>query len=210
MDLGGGTTDIAMFFEGCIRHTAVVGLGGKNITNDLALGLRTPVEHAEAIKIANGCSIHRDTDREETIEVPGVGGRAPRRISKTYLVDIIQPRVEEILSLAYREIKKSNFVHLMTAGVVITGGGSLLDGTAELAEEIFDMPVKLGVPNGFTGLTDLAKSPIHATGVGLVYYGIQQEYSDDPMVGPDENGRFGWVMERMRGWFTNMHRYNQQ
>ncbi|MCZ6820969.1 MAG: cell division protein FtsA [Calditrichaeota bacterium] len=210
MDLGGGTTDIAMFFEGCIRHTAVVGLGGKNITNDLALGLRTPVEHAEAIKIANGCSIHRDTDREETIEVPGVGGRAPRRISKTYLVDIIQPRVEEILSLAYREIKKSNFVHLMTAGVVITGGGSLLDGTAELAEEIFDMPVKLGVPNGFTGLTDLAKSPIHATGVGLVYYGIQQEYSDDPMIGPDENGRFGWVMERMRGWFTNIHRYNQQ
>lgn len=210
MDLGGGTTDIAMFFEGCIRHSAVVGLGGKNITNDLALGLRTPVEHAEAIKIAHGCSIHRDNDREETIEVPGVGGRAPRRISKTYLVDIIQPRVEEILTLAGREIKKSNFVHLMTAGVVITGGGSLLDGIAELAEEILDMPVKLGVPNGFTGLTDLAKSPIHATGVGLVHYGIQQEYSGDPLVGADELGPFGWVLERMRSWFTDMHRYNQQ
>lgn len=127
MDLGGGTTDIAMFFEECIRHTAVVGLGGKSITNDLALGLRTPIDQAENIKIQHGCAIRKPGFRDETIDVPGVGGRPDRRLSKAYLVDIIQPRMEEILTLAHREIKRSNYVHLMTAGLVLTGGGSLLD-----------------------------------------------------------------------------------
>ncbi|MFQ5649144.1 MAG: cell division protein FtsA [bacterium] len=205
MDLGGGTTDIAMFYEGCIRHTAVVGLGGKNVTNDIALGLRTPVENAEAIKIQHGCCVHRENDREETIEVPGVGGRPPRRISKAYLVEIVQPRMEEILSLAYREIKKSNYVHLMTAGVVLTGGGSLLKGTVELAEEIFEVPVKLGMPNGFTGMTDLASSPIHATGVGLVHYGLDHKYDRDGLLGNGEQGLFKWIMERMRQWFGSLH-----
>ncbi|MFQ5824427.1 MAG: cell division protein FtsA [bacterium] len=208
MDLGGGTTDIAMFFEGCIRHTTVVGLGGKNVTNDLALGLRTPVDQAELIKIQYGCSIHHNGDREETIEVPGVGGRPPRRISKALLVDIIQPRMEEIFSLANREIKKSNYVHLMTAGVVLTGGGSLLDGTVELAEEIFDMPVKLGLPSGFNGLTDLAQNPIHATGVGLVHYGIKHKYELDELIGNNEHGLFNWVIGRMRRWFSSVTRYN--
>jgi len=184
MDLGGGTTDIAMFFEECIRHTVVIGLGGKNITNDLALGLRTPVEQAENIKIQHGCAIRKPGFRDETIQVPGVGGRPERRISKAYLVDIIQPRMEEILTLAHREIKKSNHVHLMTAGLVLTGGGSLLEGTVELAEEIFDMSVKLGVPNRFNGLTDLAQSPIHATGVGLVHYGIK--HKGDEFLGDNE------------------------
>ncbi len=206
MDLGGGTTDIAMFYEGCIRHTAIVGLGGKNVTNDVALGLRTPVENAESIKVNHGCAVHRDGDREETIEVPGVGGRQSRRISKAYLVDIIQPRIEEILSLAYQEIKKSNYVHLMTAGVVLTGGGSMLQGTIDLAEEIFDMPVKLGVPNGFSGLTDLAQSPIHATGVGLVHYGLQHRFDRNELLGNDENGLFKWVMNTMRKWFTALNR----
>lgn len=205
MDLGGGTTDIAMFYEGCIRHTSVVGLGGKNVTNDLALGLRTPVENAEAIKVQYGCCIHSEKDREETIEVPGVGGRPPRRISKAYLVDIIQPRMEEIFNLAYSEIKKSNYVHLMTAGVVLTGGGSMLKGTVELAEEIFDMPVKLGVPNGFNGLRDLVRSPMHATGVGLVHYGLQNRHNGEHLLN-GEHGMFRWVMERMRTWFGALNR----
>lgn len=208
MDLGGGTTDIAMFFEGCIRHTAVVGLGGRNVTNDLALGLRTPVEQAETIKIEHGCAIHQEGDREETIEVPGVGGRASRRISKAYLVDIIEPRVEEILSLAYREIKKSNFFHLMSAGLVLTGGGSLLKGTAELAEEIFDMPVKIGIPQRFNGMKDLAASPIHATGVGLVHYGLKHKQEVNELLGNHEHGLFKWVLGRMRTWFNSAYRYN--
>ncbi len=203
MDLGGGTTDIAMFFEECIRHTAVVGLGGKSITNDLALGLRTPVDQAENIKIQHGCAIRKPGFRDETIEVPGVGGRPERRLSKAYLVDIIQPRMEEILTLAHREIKKSNYVHLMTAGLVLTGGGSLLEGTVELAEEIFDMSVKLGVPNKFNGLTDLAQSPIHATGVGLVHYGIK--HKGDEFFGDNEQGLFPWIMGRMRKWFNGRY-----
>jgi len=203
MDLGGGTTDIAMFFEECIRHTAVVGLGGKSITNDLALGLRTPVDQAENIKIQHGCAIRKPGFRDETIEVPGVGGRPERRLSKAYLVDIIQPRMEEILTLAHREIKKSNYVHLMTAGLVLTGGGSLLEGTVELAEEIFDMSVKLGVPNKFNGLTDLAQSPIHATGVGLVHYGIK--HKGDEFLGDNEQGLFPWIMGRMRKWFNGRY-----
>ncbi|MCH8873710.1 cell division protein FtsA [candidate division KSB1 bacterium] len=203
MDLGGGTTDIAMFFEECIRHTAVVGLGGKSITNDLALGLRTPVDQAENIKIQHGCAIRKPGFRDETIEVPGVGGRPERRLSKAYLVDIIQPRMEEILTLAHREIKKSNYVHLMSAGLVLTGGGSLLEGTVELAEEIFDMSVKLGVPNRFNGLTDLAQSPIHATGVGLVHYGIK--HKGDEFLGDNEQGLFPWIMGRMRKWFNGRY-----
>jgi len=203
MDLGGGTTDLAMFFEECIRHTAVVGLGGKNITNDLALGLRTPVDQAENIKIQHGCAIRKPGFRDETIEVPGVGGRPERRLSKAYLVDIIQPRMEEILTLAHREIKKSNYVHLMTAGLVLTGGSSLLEGTVELAEEIFDMSVKLGVPNRFNGLIDLAQNPIHATGVGLVHYGIK--HKGDEFLGDNEQGLFPWVMGRMRKWFNGRY-----
>ncbi|MFQ5603423.1 MAG: cell division protein FtsA [bacterium] len=208
MDLGGGTTDIAMFFEGCIRHTAVVGLGGKNVTNDIAIGFRTPVDQAELIKIHNGCAIHKPGDRDQTIEVPDVGGRAPRRISKAYLVDIIQPRMEEILSLAYREIKKSNYVHLMTSGLVLTGGGSMLNGTVELAEEIFDMPVKLGVPGNFNGLKDLAQSPIHATGVGLVHYGIHHKFEANDLLKKDEHNVFKWIIGRMRRWIGSIQRFN--
>ncbi len=208
MDLGGGTTDIAMFYEGCIRHTCVIGLGGKNVTNDIAIGLRTPLDQAELIKIQHGSAVHTENDREESIDVPDISGRPARKVSKAYLVDIVQPRMEEILSLAHREIKKSNYIHLMTSGLVLTGGGSLLKGTVELAEEIFDMPVRLGVPEGFNGLTDLVKSPIHATGVGLVQYGIHHKYEVSELFGDDEQGMFHWVVGRMRRWFSGMHRYN--
>jgi cell division protein FtsA len=124
-------------------------------------------------------------------------------------VDIIQPRMEEILSLAYREIKKSNYVHLMTAGVVLTGGGSLLNGTLDLAEGIFDMPVRLGVPERFNGLTDLVQSPIHATGVGLVHYGIRHRYEVSDFAGNGEHGLFKWVVGRMRRWFSGIQRYER-
>ena len=174
---------------------------------DLALGLRTPVDQAEAIKIQHGCAIQRPGFRDETIDVPGVGGRVSRKLSKAYITDIIQPRMEEILTLAYREIKKSKYVHLMTAGLVITGGGSMLDGTVELAEEIFDMGVKQGVPNGFSGLTDLAQSPIHATGVGLVHYGLKNKFEGDELFGKTDHGLLPWIVGTMQKWFSGVHRY---
>lgn len=203
MDMGGGTTDIAMFFEGCIRHTAVVALGGGNVTNDIALCLRTPIDQAESIKIKHGFALPSIIeDEDKTIEIPGVGGRPPRKVAQELLADIIHPRMEEIFRLAAGAIRKSEFVNLMTAGVVITGGGALVKGTAELAEEIFDMPVKLGIPKGFSGLIDLAKSPIHATGVGLILYAIANRYELEGLLSEGEVGLFEKIWERMKSWFN--------
>ncbi|MBN2092379.1 cell division protein FtsA [candidate division KSB1 bacterium] len=198
LDLGGGTTDIAMFFEGCIRHTGIVALGGGAVTNDLALCLRTPVDQAELVKIRSGAALHSVIDSNETVDIPGVGGRAARKVSRGLLVDIIQPRMEEIFTLAANEMKKSEFANLMTAGVVLTGGGSLLKGLNELAEEVFDMPVKLGFPTGFSGLVDLAKSPIYATAIGLIlhYLNKQDEYS---MLDDIKKDDFG-IIDRMKSW----------
>ncbi len=198
LDLGGGTTDIAMFFEGCIRHTGIVALGGGAVTNDLALCLRTPVDQAELIKLRSGAALHSVIDSNETVDIPGVGGRAARKVSRGLLVDIIQPRMEEIFTLAANEMKKSEFANLMTAGVVLTGGGSLLKGLNELAEEVFDMPVKLGFPTGFSGLIDLAKSPIYATAVGLILHFLnkQDEYS---MIDDIKKDDFG-IIDRMKTW----------
>lgn len=201
IDLGGGTTDIAMFYEGCIRHTAIVSLGGRNVTNDIAHGLRTPVDRAEGIKIAFGSAVHGENDRHETVDVPGVGGREARKVSKSLLVDIIQPRMEEILTLAFSEIKKSDYVHLMTSGAVLTGGGAMLPGTVELAEEIFQMPVKLGVPRGIVSVSDEVNKPIHATGVGLVLYGIENSDKIDGPFGESESHVFEKILESMRRWF---------
>ncbi len=203
VDMGGGTTDIAMFFEGCIRHTAVVALGGGNVTNDIALCLRTPIDQAESIKIKHGCAIPSLIgDLEKTIEIPGVGGRPPRKVAQELLVDIIHPRMEELFRLTASEIRKSEFANLMTAGVVITGGAALIKGAVELAEEIFDMPVKLGIPKGFSGLIDLAKSPIHATGVGLILYAIANRYDLEGLLSEGEIGLFEKVWDRMRNWFN--------
>jgi len=203
MDMGGGTTDIAMFFEGCIRHTSVVALGGGNVTNDIALCLRTPIDQAETIKIRHGCSLPSlIEDQDETVEIAGVGGRPPRKVAQELLADIIHPRMEEIFRLAAGEIRKSEFANLMTAGVVITGGGALIKGAAELAEEIFDMPVKLGIPKGFSGLIDLAKSPIHATGVGLILYAIANRYELEGLLSEGEVGLFEKIWDRMKSWFS--------
>ena len=203
MDMGGGTTDIAMFFEGCIRHTAVVALGGGNVTNDIALCLRTPIDQAESIKIKHGFALPSlIEDEDKTVEIPGVGGRPPRKVAQELLADIIHPRMEEIFRLAAGEIRKSEFANLMTAGVVITGGGALIKGAVELAEEIFDMPVKLGIPKGFSGLIDLAKSPIHATGVGLILYAIANRYELEGLLSEGEVGLFERIWERMKNWFS--------
>ncbi len=203
MDMGGGTTDIAMFFEGCIRHTAVVALGGGNVTNDIALCLRTPIDQAEMVKIKYGCALPSFIeDTEQTIEIPGVGGRPPRKVAQELLVDIIHPRMEEIYRLAAGEIRKSEFANLMTAGIVITGGCALIKGAVELAEEVFDMPVKLGIPKGFSGLIDLAKSPIHATGVGLILYALANRYELEGILSAGEVGLFERIWERMKNWFS--------
>jgi len=151
MDMGGGTIDIALFYEECIRHTAVVALGGDHVTNDIAHILRTPVEQAEIIKHRFGCCLQHLIEKpDEPIEIPGIGGRIPRKVSKELLEEIIHPRMVEIFRLAASEIKKSDFGSMMTAGVVLTGGGALIKGATELAEEVFDMPVKLGIPKGFS------------------------------------------------------------
>lgn len=204
MDMGGGTTDIAMFFEGCIRHTAVVALGGGNVTNDIALVLRTPIDQAEVIKHRYGCCVHSLIENpEEPIEIPGIGGRASRRVAKELLADIIRPRMEEIFRLAVGQIRKSDYANLMTTGIVLTGGGALIKGAVELAEEVFDMPVKLGMPKGFSGLIDLAKSPIHATGVGLILYALSQDYELDGFLVQGEPNLFERIWDRMKSWFTH-------
>jgi cell division protein FtsA len=198
VDLGGGTTDIALFHDGAIRHTAVIGLGGQNVTNDIALGLRTPIDQAEEIKKKYG-SGHKDlVSKHELFAVPGIGGRDPRDVSREVLTSIIQPRMEEIFSLAAKEIKRSEFGELLGAGVVLTGGGSLLEGSVMLAEEIFGLPTKIGVPQGFRGLVESASSPIFATGVGLVLYGMSIEDEGRKGLGEDEAGLFGRVYQWMR------------
>ncbi|MFQ6033158.1 MAG: cell division protein FtsA [Candidatus Zixiibacteriota bacterium] len=174
IDLVGGTTDIAIFHEGSIRHTAVIGVGGKNVTNDIAIGLRTSVQQAEEIKKSYGCALSALVDSDEMIKVPGLGGGDEKDISRSVLAAIIEPRAEEILSLILREMKKTNYSNLLAAGVVLTGGGSLLEGMTDLAEQIFDMPVKKGIPQGFSGLVDIVSTPIHSTGVGLILYGSEQ------------------------------------
>jgi len=190
IDLGGGTTDIAIFHDGSIRHTAVIGAGGKNVTNDIAIGLRTSVEQAEEIKKSYGCALSGLVNSDEMIQVPEVRGGEPKEISRSVLAAIIEPRAEEIFSLVLQEMKKTNYSDLLGAGVVLTGGGSLLEGMVELAEQIFDMPVRKGIPQGFSGLVDVVSTPIHSTGVGLILYGLEQLRDEKSKGGSEEKGWF--------------------
>ncbi|MBD3315576.1 MAG: cell division protein FtsA [Chitinivibrionales bacterium] len=199
IDMGGGTTDIAIYSEDSIRHTAVVGLGGEYVTKDIAIGIRTPIEKAEEIKRTFGCSFSPLVKADEYVSVPGVGGREQREVSKAVLASIIEPRVEEILSLALRELKRTDYADMLGAGVVLTGGGSLMDGIQELAERVFEMPIKLGVPTGFGGLTEAARSPVHATGVGLCMYGLSINKEKGPRkIGMDDS--FKKIFDRMKSW----------
>lgn len=171
IDIGGGTTDIAVFAEGSIKHTSVLSLGGNYLTNDIAVGLRTPMNEAEKIKIKYGCAYTPLISSDDTIEVPSVGGRNPRKVARQILGEIIEPRLEEILRLAHREIIKSGYEDLLAAGIVLTGGTAILEGMTELGEQVFNMPVRRGSPIGIGGLIDVVNSPLYATGVGLVMYG---------------------------------------
>jgi cell division protein FtsA len=173
MDIGGGTTDIAVFFDGSIRFTSVLGLGGQHVTNDISHGLRTPMEQAEDIKMKYGCALQSMIDQDELIIVPGIHGRTQREIARSVLCAIIEPRMEEIFSLALRELEKSGVYDSLGAGVVLTGGASLLPGTVELAEKVLGLPVKIGTPVVSGGLVDTIKSPIYATAVGLIQYAIK-------------------------------------
>ena len=198
VDLGGGTTDLAMFYDGSIRHTAVIGLGGQNVTNDIALGLRTPIAQAEEIKKKYGSAHKSLVSKNETFQVAGIGGRPPREVSRALLTSIIQPRMEEIFSLVSKEIKRSDFGDLLGAGVVLTGGGALLEGSVILAEEIFGLPAKIGLPQGFTGLVESASSPIFATGVGVIIYGVNNKEKEWIQVGEDETNLFSKISHWMR------------
>jgi cell division protein FtsA len=173
VDIGGGTSDIAIFREGALVHTGVLAVGGHHITNDIAVGLRTPMNEAERVKIQHGCAMASLVNPEETIEVPGVGGRKSRVVSRRLLAEIIEPRVEEMFSLIHREVQKTGHIDLLSGGVVITGGTTLLEGMPEMAEFIFEMPVKRGIPQGIGGLRDVVNSPKFATAVGLLKYGAR-------------------------------------
>jgi cell division protein FtsA len=199
VDIGGGTTDIAIYIDGAIKHTAVLSLGGNHLTNDIAVGLRTPMGEAEKIKHAYGSCLTSEVGKDEMIEVPSVGGREPRVLSRQLLAEILEPRVEEIFTLVNREIIKSGYEDLIASGVVITGGTSILPGMPELAEQIFGMPVRRGVPQDIGGLIDVVNSPVYATGVGLVKYGCRNMESRNFTIG--QENIFDKVMRRMKEWF---------
>src|SRR5712671_3393247 len=198
VDVGGGTTDVAIFSNGAIQHTSVIPLGGNHLTNDIAVGLRTPMNEAERIKVKYGSAQSALLDKDETIEVPSVGGRAPRVLARRILCEIVEPRVEELFQLVHREIQKAGQEDLLASGVVLTGGSTLLHGMPELAEEVLGLPVRRGLPRNVGGLTDVVKSPQHATAVGLLHYAIKQGTEGRVFAGDASSLRerfIGWVKE---------------
>ena len=199
VDLGGGTTDAALLRNGAIWHTAVLPLGGDHISNDIAIGLRTPMADAEDIKKRYGCALTALVSAEETVDVPSVGGRKPRQLSRQVLSEIIQPRVEEIFTLIARELGRAGFQDAATAGVVVTGGTSLMEGVPELAEAVFDQPVRRGVPFGVSGLAEIVQSPIYATAVGLALHGARARTQADTASSTDFT-RLGWLTLRLSGF----------
>lgn len=202
VDIGGGTSDIAIFREGSVAHTSVLAIGGNHITNDIAVGLRTPQHEAEKIKIRYGCALAALVKPDETIEVQGIGGRKPRVLSRRLLAEIIEPRVEEIFSLIQREVMKSGYQDLLSGGVVITGGSTLLEGMPEVAEDIFDMPVKRGLPLAVGGLKDVVNSPKFATGVGLLRYGAKNLMKSKFPI--REKNIYDKVRGSMRNWIKDL------
>lgn len=202
VDIGGGTTDIAIYSQGSLVHTAVLSIGGNHLTNDIAVGLRTPMAEAERIKQRYGSALTTKVSPEETIEVPSVGGRPPRVLSRQILTEIIEPRVEEIFAYVGREIKNSGFEELIASGIVITGGTTILENMPELAEEVLGLPVRRGVPKGIGGLVDVVRNPKFATGVGLVLHGSEE--ADRHLFEPQDQGIYRRFTSRMRQWFVEM------
>lgn len=199
VDIGGGTTDIALYSKGSVVHTASISMGGSHITNDVAVGLRCSIQDAEQIKISSGCAMSSLLPSEQMIEVPLVGGRKSKEISRTVLTKIIEPRVEEILSLVSQEIANSGYKHLLSTGVVLTGGPSLMEGMAELAEFTFELPVRRGTPQHLTGLVDVVSSPLYSTAVGLLMYGLKNK-TVTQLRHPDINKVYEKVINRMKNW----------
>ncbi|WP_019626874.1 cell division protein FtsA [Thioalkalivibrio sp. ALJT] len=199
VDVGGGTTDIAVFAHGAILHTAVIPIAGDQVTNDIAVALRTPTQYADELKIKYACALRSLADPSETIEVPGVGDRPARRLSRQTLASVVEPRYEELLQLVQAELRRSGTEEMIAAGVVLTGGSSRMEGVVDLAEEVFHMPVRLGVPQRVTGLLDVVKNPIHATGVGLLLYARQSRAEQETW---PVNSGFQGVWARMKRWFS--------
>ncbi|MBE0509689.1 MAG: cell division protein FtsA [Chromatiales bacterium] len=199
VDIGGGTTDIAVFSEGAIRHTAVIPIAGDQVTNDIAVAMRTPTQHAEDIKIKYACALTQLANADESIEVPSVGDRPARKLARQTLAEVVEPRYEELFTLVQAELRRSGYEDICAAGIVLTGGTAKMEGAVELAEEIFHMPVRLGVPHGIGGLVDVVKNPIYATGVGLLLFGMQNRSYG----GGEMGAQFGLtnVMQRMKSWF---------
>ncbi len=199
VDIGGGTTDIAVFNEGAIRHTAVIPIAGDQVTNDIAVALRTPTQNAEDIKIKYACALRQLVGADENIEVSGVGDRPSRRLARQTLADVVEPRYEELMNLVQVELRRSGFEDIVGAGIVLTGGSSKMEGVIELAEEVFHMPVRLGLPQQVSGLTDVVSNPIHATGVGLLQFGYHNRM--DIGLESDQDGESSTIWNRMKSWF---------
>ena len=202
VDIGGGTSDIAIFNDGAIRHTAVIPIAGDQVTNDIAMALRTPTPNAEELKIKYACALATLTGENETIKVPGVAGRPDRDLSRQTLAEVVEPRYDELFTLIQAELRRSGFESLVAAGIVLTGGTSKMEGVVELAEEIFHMPVSIGRPQGVTGLADIVKNPIYSTAVGLLLYGGEQQ--NDGLVLPSNAGMVT-VVGRVRNWLTGSY-----
>ena len=199
VDIGGGTTDIAVFNGGAIKHTAVIPIAGDQVTNDIAVSLRTPTQYAEEIKIKYACALSQLANNDETIEVPSVGDRPPRRLARQTLAEVVEPRYEELFGLIRDELRRSGFEDMVAAGVVMTGGSAKMEGAVELAEEVFHMPVRLGMPQHVRGLIDVVRNPIHATGVGLLLYAKNR--AEKGLEEHAVSGGFREIWERMKGWF---------
>jgi cell division protein FtsA len=200
VDIGGGTTDIAIFTEGAIRYTAVIPIAGDQVTNDIAVAMRTPTQHAEEIKIKYACALAKLANPDEMLEVPSVGARPPRLLARQTLAEVVEPRYEELFTLIQAVIRRSGYEDLIAAGVVLTGGSSKMDGVIELAEEVFHMPVRLGYPRYVSGLTDVVRNPIHSTGVGLLLFGHRyrhEQLSDLAAGGVIKNFTY-----RVKSWFN--------
>ncbi len=203
VDIGGGTTDIAIFINGSIVHTSVLPIGGSHISQDLAIGLRTPQSEAERLKIAAGCALKSLIQASETVEVPSVGGRPARVVDRKLLGEIIEPRFEEIFQLVNREIISSGFSDVLGAGVVLTGGSTLMPGAVELAEFIFDLPVKRAAPEGLSGFSDIVSNPLYSTAVGLIHWGMKDRQGSTTKLslGASQVSRF---RNQIKGWFSDL------
>jgi len=199
VDIGGGTTDIAVFTDGAIRHTAVIPIAGDQITNDIAMALRTPTKEAEDIKRTHGCALRQLADPSEMVEVPGVGERETRQLSRQTLAEVIEPRVEELYSLVQAELRRSGFEDLMSSGIVITGGSAVMQGMVELGEEVFHMPVRLGVPQYSGGLTEVVRNPRYATGLGLLMSAHEQHQRHQ--IANLGSTSLQQIFDRMKSWF---------